>query len=99
MAQTRTNPACRHELHRLRRCSPPRSGGARWALSAGLGVMAAIAVMTAVAAVGIGTGSALVGSDATTPMLGTLVLGFYASASLSAASFGPRSPAEPSLSL
>jgi len=34
--------------------------------------------MTAVAAAGIGAGAALVGSDATTPMLGTLVLGLYA---------------------
>jgi len=53
-------------------------GRVSWALSAGLGVMAAIAVMTAVAAAGIGAGAALVGSDATTPMLGTLVLGLYA---------------------
>jgi ABC-2 type transport system permease protein len=50
---------------------------ARWALASGLGVMSAIAVMTAVAALGIGAGAALVGSDATTPMLGTLVLGLY----------------------
>lgn len=53
-------------------------GRSHWALAAGLGVLAAIAAMTAVAAVGIGAGAALVGSDATTPMLGTLVLGLYA---------------------
>jgi ABC-2 type transport system permease protein len=50
----------------------------RWAVSSGLGVMAAIAVMTALIAVGIGVGAAAVGSDAVTPILGTLVLGLYA---------------------
>jgi polyether ionophore transport system permease protein len=53
---------------------------ARWALSSGLGVMAAIAVMTAVIAIGIGIGAAIVGSDAVTPILGTAVLGLYAAA-------------------
>jgi len=50
----------------------------RWALSSGLGVLAAIAMLTAVAAVGIGAGAVSVGSDVATPVLGTLVLGLYA---------------------
>jgi ABC-2 type transport system permease protein len=53
---------------------------ARWAISTGLGVMAAIALLTAVVALGIGTGAAMAGSDATTPILGTMVLGLYAAA-------------------
>jgi ABC-2 type transport system permease protein len=49
-----------------------------WAISSGLGLLGAIAVMTAVIAVGIGIGAASVASDALTPILGTLVLGLYA---------------------
>jgi ABC-2 type transport system permease protein len=56
------------------------SGRARWALSSGLGVMAAIAVVTVVVAAGVGAGAALSGSDAVTPMLGTAVLGLYGAA-------------------
>ncbi|HEY4026254.1 MAG TPA: hypothetical protein VGO86_07465 [Candidatus Dormibacteraeota bacterium] len=51
---------------------------ARWAISAGLGVMAAIAVLTAVVAIGVGAGVVTVGGDPTTPILGTAVLGLYA---------------------
>jgi ABC-2 type transport system permease protein len=51
---------------------------ARWAMSSGLGVLAAIAVMTAMLAMGVGAGAVLVGSDASTPILGTVVLGLYA---------------------
>jgi hypothetical protein len=36
--------------------------------------------MTAAVALGVGAGAAMVGSDATTPVLGTLVLGLYAMA-------------------
>ncbi|HET9016590.1 MAG TPA: hypothetical protein VFN57_13405, partial [Thermomicrobiaceae bacterium] len=53
-------------------------GRARWALSSGLGVMAALAIMTVVVAAGIGLGAALAGSDAVTPMLGAGALGLYA---------------------
>ncbi|HEX5466864.1 MAG TPA: hypothetical protein VFW92_09365, partial [Candidatus Limnocylindrales bacterium] len=53
---------------------------ARWALLAGLGVLAAICVLTAVMAVLIGLGAAGAGSDALTPMAGTVVLGLYAAA-------------------
>jgi ABC-2 type transport system permease protein len=52
----------------------------RWAVSSGLGVYAAIAVMTAVVAAGIGIGALGAGSDAMTPMAGTLTLGLYAAA-------------------
>lgn len=55
-------------------------GRARWALSTGLGVMAAVVVMTVLAAAGVGIGAAAVGSDASTPVLGTVVLGLYAAA-------------------
>jgi ABC-2 type transport system permease protein len=51
---------------------------ARWAISAGLGLLAAIAVMTALLALGIGIGVAIGGGDVATPVLGTMVLGLYA---------------------
>ena len=50
----------------------------RWALSSGLGVYLAIALMTAVIALGIGIGAALAGFDVVTPVTGTVVLGLYA---------------------
>jgi ABC-2 type transport system permease protein len=50
----------------------------RWALSSGLGVYLAIALMTAVIALGIGMGAALAGFDVVTPVTGTIVLGLYA---------------------
>ncbi len=53
---------------------------ARWALAGGAGVLAAIALMTAITAVGIGIGSAIAGGDVVTPILGTIVLGLYAAA-------------------
>jgi ABC-2 type transport system permease protein len=53
---------------------------ARWAASTGLGLMAAIALLTALVALGVGAGAAIVGSDAVTPVLGTAVLGLYAEA-------------------
>ena len=51
-----------------------------WALRSGLGVYLAIAVMTAVIALGIGLGAASAGSDALTPAAGTVVLGLYCAA-------------------
>ena len=53
---------------------------ARWAMSSGLGVYAAIVALTVLLAVGIGVGAGSSGGDATTPMLGTIVLGLYAAA-------------------
>jgi ABC-2 type transport system permease protein len=53
---------------------------ARWAVAGGLGVMAAIAVMTAIITTGIGIGSMLAGGDVATPILGSVVLGLYAAA-------------------
>ncbi|HUZ00778.1 MAG TPA: hypothetical protein VMU89_10535 [Thermomicrobiaceae bacterium] len=50
----------------------------RWALSSGLGVLAAIVLMTVIVAAGIGLGAALTGSDALTPMLGAGALGLFA---------------------
>jgi ABC-2 type transport system permease protein len=52
----------------------------RWAVSSGLGVYAAIVVMTAIMAVAIGVGAQSAGSDALTPMAGTIALGLYAAA-------------------
>jgi len=52
----------------------------RWAISSGLGVYAAIVVMTAIMAVCVGLGAAAAGSDALTPMAGTIALGLYAAA-------------------
>ena len=52
----------------------------RWAVAGGAGLLAAVVVMTAVIALGIGIGSALAGGDVATPILGTAVLGLYAAA-------------------
>ena len=49
-----------------------------WLVRSGLGVFGAIVVMTAVIAVGIGVGALASGSDALTPMAGTVVMGLYA---------------------
>ncbi|MEW5992265.1 MAG: ABC transporter permease subunit [Chloroflexota bacterium] len=52
----------------------------RWAAAGGLGLMAAIGVMTLIIALGIGIGSSIAGGDVVTPILGSLVLGLYAAA-------------------
>jgi ABC-2 type transport system permease protein len=49
-----------------------------WLLRSGLGVFIAIGLMTVVVALGIGVGALTSGSDAVTPMLGTVVMGLYA---------------------
>jgi ABC-2 type transport system permease protein len=51
-----------------------------WAIRSGLGVLIAIAVMTAILAAGIGIGAWAAGSDFVTPMSGSIVLGIYAAA-------------------
>jgi ABC-2 type transport system permease protein len=51
-----------------------------WAIRSSVGVLLAILVMTLVIALAVGVGAAASGSDALTPMLGTLVLGIYAAA-------------------
>lgn len=51
---------------------------ARWGLAGGLGVYAAIAVLTGIIALGIGIGAAIGGGDIVTPVAGTVVLGLYA---------------------
>jgi ABC-2 type transport system permease protein len=53
---------------------------ARWAVSSGIGVFAAVGAMTVLLAIGIGVGAATSGGDAVTPMLGTIVMGLYAAA-------------------
>lgn len=50
----------------------------RWAVASGLGLFAAIAVMTALLATGIGVGTALGGGDPIPTMIGSVVLGLYA---------------------
>lgn len=55
-------------------------GRGRWAILSGLGAFAAIALLTAVAALGVGIGAAVAGSDAITPMAGSTTLGLYAAA-------------------
>jgi polyether ionophore transport system permease protein len=52
----------------------------RWAVSGGLGVYMAIAVMTVVVALAIGFGALVAGSDAWTPMAGSVTFGLYAAA-------------------
>ena len=51
-----------------------------FAIRSGLGVLAAVALLTAIVALGVGVGAAAAGSDALTPMAGTLALGLYAAA-------------------
>ncbi|MGZ6255737.1 MAG: hypothetical protein ACXWMB_01825 [Candidatus Limnocylindria bacterium] len=51
-----------------------------WLVRSGLGVYLAIAVMTAIVALGIGLGALSAQSDALTPMAGTVVMGLYAAA-------------------
>jgi len=51
-----------------------------WAVSGSLGVLLAIAVMTALAMLGIAIGVASAGSDVLTPVAGALVIGLYAAA-------------------
>ncbi|MGD0862080.1 MAG: hypothetical protein ABSA21_04900 [Candidatus Limnocylindrales bacterium] len=53
-------------------------GRARWAIAGGIGVFAAIAVMTGVAMLGIAVGVAAAGTDVATPVAGALILGLYA---------------------
>jgi hypothetical protein len=59
-------------------------------------VFAAIAVMTAIAALAVGIGALTAGSDALTTMVGTITLGLYAAAVAGVGSrladSGPRSP-------
>lgn len=52
----------------------------RWAVSSTIGVYLAIVGMTVVLAVAVGLGAVVAGSDAGTPMLGTVTLGLYAAA-------------------
>lgn len=51
-----------------------------WVVRSGLGVLAAIALMTGVVALAVGLGATLAGSEALTPMVGTFVLGLFAAA-------------------
>jgi ABC-2 type transport system permease protein len=51
-----------------------------WAVRSGIGVYLAIAAMTVVLAAAVGLGALAAGSDAVTPMLGSIVLGLYAAA-------------------
>ncbi len=53
---------------------------AGWALRSGLGVFGAILAMTVLMAILIGIGAASAGSDAVTPMTGTIAFGLYAAA-------------------
>jgi ABC-2 type transport system permease protein len=55
-------------------------GRARWAISGGIGVFMAIAVMTAVAMAGVALGVASAGGDIQTPVVGAVIIGLYAAA-------------------
>lgn len=52
----------------------------RWAVTSGIGVYLTIAVMTVVLAAAVGIGALMAGSDAVTPMAGSVTLGLYAAA-------------------
>jgi polyether ionophore transport system permease protein len=49
-----------------------------WAARGGLGVFAAIGVMTLIVAAGVALGSSITGGDVVTPILGSAVIGLYA---------------------
>jgi ABC-2 type transport system permease protein len=51
-----------------------------WAASGAIGVYLAIGVMTLVLAVAVGIGALVAGSEALTPILGSMILGLYAAA-------------------
>jgi ABC-2 type transport system permease protein len=51
-----------------------------WAVRSGQGVFLAITLMTIVFALAVGIGALLAGSDAVTPMAGSVTLGLYAAA-------------------
>lgn len=53
---------------------------AHWAIAGGVGMLVNVALFVAITAAGIGIGVATTGSDATTPLAGSLVLGLYAAA-------------------
>jgi ABC-2 type transport system permease protein len=55
-------------------------GRARWTIASGLGVFAAIGVMTALVMAGIALGVAISGGDVATPTVGALTLGLWAAA-------------------
>jgi putative exporter of polyketide antibiotics len=59
--------------------SAPLSRG-RWTIAGGVGAVLAVAVMTAVFALGICVGALVAGSDVVTPTAGALVLGLYGAA-------------------
>jgi len=50
----------------------------RWAIAGGVGAILAVAVTTAIYALGIGIGSLIAGGDALTPVLGTIAMAAYA---------------------
>jgi ABC-2 type transport system permease protein len=53
---------------------------ARWTIAGGVGALLAVAVTTAVYALGIALGAAIAGSEIGTPTAGTIALGFYGAA-------------------
>lgn len=53
-------------------------GRRRWLVSGGIGMVAGVAVVMALTAVGIALGALITGGDIATPILGTAVLGLYA---------------------
>lgn len=55
-------------------------GRARWMILGGLGVLAAIGVMTALLAAGVAVGASAAGDDVARPAIGTLIMGVYAAA-------------------
>lgn len=55
-------------------------GRARWAISGGVGVFGAIAVMTAVVMLGIAIGVGAAGGEVFTPVAGAAIVGLYAAA-------------------
>jgi ABC-2 type transport system permease protein len=59
--------------------SAPLSRG-RWTIAGGIGAILAVAVTTAVFALGIGAGALIGGSEAVTPTVGAVALGLYGAA-------------------
>jgi ABC-2 type transport system permease protein len=53
-------------------------GRAKWVVTGGIAMAVSVAVITVIAAIGIGIGSSVAGGDAATPFVGTFALGLFA---------------------
>jgi ABC-2 type transport system permease protein len=76
---------------------------ARWVLAGGIAILGQIVVFVAIAAIGVGIGTAMIGGDVVQPIVGTFALGAFAAAfagiGLAIAGFWRSSWAAPAVAL